>query len=155
GVIGLLAGIAVAVVALATSGGGSAPKKPVPRVAVGGEGISLVDPATARVVGRVALPEAPLDVVFGGTPAWALLPDAQQVAQVDVPTGKRLGSVKLPFEPGGEAIDAGALFVTERGGPGVARIDTGTRKVTDTWMVDTHGNQTSDPTGIAAGAGSV
>jgi ABC-type transport system substrate-binding protein len=153
--VGLLAGAAVAVVALATSGGGSAPKKPVPRVAVGGNGLALVDPAAARVVGRIALPEAPSEVVFGGTSAWALLPGAQQVAQVDVATRKQVGSVKLPFEPGGEATDGGALFVTEQGGPGVARIDTGTRKVADTWTVDTHGHQTSDPTGIAAGAGSV
>jgi ABC-type transport system substrate-binding protein len=153
--IGLLAGIAVAVVALATSGGGSAPKKPVPRVAVGGNGISLVDPATNRVAARVALPELPSDIVFGKTAAWALLPQSQQVAEVDVATRRQVGSVKLPFQPGAEAIDGDALFVTEEGGPGVARIDTGSRKVADTWTVETHGHQTSNPTGIAAGAGSV
>src|SRR4051794_36359541 len=153
-VVGLLAGIAVAVVALASTGG-SGSKKPLPRVAVGGNGIALVDPVAGHVAGRVALPEAPSDVGVGGRSAWALLPQAQQVEQVDVATRKRVGRVKLPFQPGGEAIDGDALFVTEQGGPGLARVNTGTRKITGTWTVDTHGIVTSDPTGIAAGAGSV
>src|SRR3954447_17439584 len=152
--LGLLAGAAVAVVAV-VAGGGSGSKTVVPRLAVGGTGIALVDPDGRRVAGRVALSETPSDLVFGGRSAWALLPGAQRLAQVDVATRRQAGSVRLPFVPGGVAIDGGSLFVTEQGGPGLVRIDAATRKVADRWTVDTRGPRVSDPTGIAAGAGSV
>ena len=48
------------------------------------------------------------------------------------------------------------MFVTERGGaPGVVRISTATGKVAAHWTVETRGVRSSEPSGIAAGAGSV
>ncbi len=155
-VVGGVALLAAAAGAVGLLSGGDRPSAPAgPRLAVGGTGVALVGPGAKRVAARVQLPEAPSDIVFGGRSAWALLPDAHQVARIDVATRKRVATVALPFDPGGLALDRGSLFVTEEGGPGVVRITTRTGRVSAHWTVETRGFQVSNPTGIAAGAGSV
>jgi peptide/nickel transport system substrate-binding protein len=47
------------------------------------------------------------------------------------------------------------VFVTENGGPGLVRIATATRRISARWTIATRGFRVSDPSGIAAGAGSV
>jgi hypothetical protein len=149
----LVAAVAGLIVAI---GGGEEPGAPVHRLAVGGDGFALVNARTHTVVGRVRLPGVPSDVVFDKRSAWALLGDQQKVAQVDLQRRAVVRTVKLPFPAGGIAIADGAVFVTERGGaPGVARVSTRTGKVTARWTIETHGVRSSDPSGIAAGAGSV
>jgi ABC-type transport system substrate-binding protein len=106
-------------------------------------------------VTRVALPERPSEVVFDRRSAWALLPHAQRVAQIDLKTHRRTGDLGLPFQAGGLAVAGGSLFATESRGAGVVRIDARRRRVTARWSVAAHGFRTSDPTGIAAGAASV
>jgi ABC-type transport system substrate-binding protein len=149
---------AAAGIMLASDGGDepAAPAAPVPRLAVGGDGLALVNPRTRTVAARVRLPGVPSDVVFDRRSAWALLGDQQQVAQIDVKRHTVTRTVKLPFPAGGIAIGGGAVFVTERdGAPGVARISTRTGRVTARWTVETRGVRSSEPSGIAAGAGSV
>ena len=149
----LSAAVAGLIVAI---GGEEEPAAPVHRLAVGGDGFALVNARTGTVAARVRLPGVPADVVFDKRAAWALLGDQQKVAQVDLRRRAVLRTVKLPFAAGGIAIGAGAVFVTERGGaPGVARVSTRTGKVTARWTVATHGVRSSEPSGIAAGAGSV
>ena len=149
----LAAAVAGLIVAI---GGGEESAAPVHRLAVGGDGFALVNARTHTVAARVRLPGVPSDVVFDKRSAWALLGDQQKVAQVDLRRRAVVRTVKLPFPAGGIAIGDGAVFVTERGGaPGVARISTRTGKVTARWTVATHGARSSDPSGIAAGAGSV
>jgi antitoxin (DNA-binding transcriptional repressor) of toxin-antitoxin stability system len=151
-----------AVAALAAAGivvaliGGSVHRAPYakPRLAVDG-GVALVDARANRVAGRMALPERPLDIVFRGGSAWALLPRAQQVARVELATGRVQRTIRLPFRPGGMAREGDAVFVTQQGGPGVARISATRDSVTARWEVATRGARVSEPTGIAAGAGSV
>jgi ABC-type transport system substrate-binding protein/tRNA A-37 threonylcarbamoyl transferase component Bud32 len=152
GALAVAAAIAVVVVLIA--GGSDSPSRPRP-LAVGGAGFALVDARTHRVAARIPLPDVPDDVVFDGGSAWALLRGAQRVVQIDVARRKQVGEVKLPFVPGGLAAARGVLFVTETGGPGLVRVDSRTRKITATWMVPARGVGVSDPTGIAAGAGSV
>jgi ABC-type transport system substrate-binding protein len=149
----LAAAVAGLIVAI---GGGQEPAAPVHRLAVGGDGFALVNARTNSVAARVRLPGVPTDVVFDKRSAWALLGDQQKVAQVDLRRRAVVRTVKLPFPAGGIAIGDGAVFVTERGGaPAVARISTRTGKITARWTVPTHGILSSDPSGIAAGAGSV
>jgi len=149
----LVAAVAALIVAI---GGGQKAAAPVHRLAVAGDGFALVDARTQTVAARVPLPGLPSDVVFDRRSAWALLGDQQKVAQVDLRRRAVVRTVKLPFPAGGIAIGGGAVFVTERGGgPGVARINTRTGKVTAHWTIETRGARSSDPSGIAAGAGSV
>jgi tRNA A-37 threonylcarbamoyl transferase component Bud32 len=154
-----LAGVALAAAVaglIVAVGGGEEPAAPVHRLAVGGDGFALVNARTQTVAARVRLPGVPSDVVFDKRSAWALLGDQQKVAQVDLRRRAIVRTVKLPFPAGGIAIGGGAVFVTERGGaPGVARISTRTGKVTARWTIETRGVRSSDPSGIAAGAGSV
>ena len=101
-------------------------------------------------------PSSPAEVVFDRRSAWVLLPTEQRVAQVDLERPAVLRSVKLPFPAGGIALGDGALYVTEQGGgPGVVRVSTSTAKITARWTVPARGIRSSDPSGIAAGAGSV
>jgi peptide/nickel transport system substrate-binding protein len=154
--VGAVAVLAASAGAVALLSGGDGPSTPAgPRLAVGGTGVALVGPGAKRVAARVQLPERPSDIAFGGRSAWALLADAHQVAQIDVATRKRIGTVELPFAPGGLALDRGFLFVTEEGGPGLIRITTSTGRVSARWTVPTRGFRISGPTGIATGAGSV
>jgi ABC-type oligopeptide transport system substrate-binding subunit/predicted Ser/Thr protein kinase len=149
-----VAGAVAAVLALVAGGGGGS--KPVgPRTAAGVQGVSLLNPQTQRVAGMVKLAERPSAIAFAGRSAWAVLPRNQQLAQIDIASRRQVGAVKLPVAPGGVAPDGDSVFVTEQGGPGLVRVDAATRKVTGKWTVDTRGVQVSDPTGIAAGAGSV
>ena len=96
-----------------------------------------------------------MDVVFGGGSAWALLGGAQRLVKVDVERRKAVGGLPLPFVPGGIAIAGRWLYATEKGGPGIVRVDTATTKIAGRWTVDARGFHVSDPSGIAAGAGSV
>jgi ABC-type transport system substrate-binding protein len=154
GIVFAAAGVGL-VVALG-GGGEPAPPAPVHRLAVGGDGFALVDARTQTVAARVRLPGVPADVVFDERSAWALLGDEQNVAQIDLRRRAIVRTVKLPFPAGGIAIGDGAVFVTERGGaPRVARISTRTGKVAAQWTIETRGVRSSDPSGIAAGAGSV
>ncbi|MEA2466958.1 MAG: hypothetical protein QOJ57_1084, partial [Thermoleophilaceae bacterium] len=151
---------AVVIAAIAVGQGGkddqSAQPPPAERLAVAGTGVALVDAADKRVVKSIPLPELPADIVFDRRSAWALLPQAQKLVQIDLASRRAVGNTKLPFPAGGVALGGGSLFVGEgRGGPGVVRIDTRTRRVTARWNVPTHGFGVSDPAGIAAGAGSV
>ncbi|MEN3283457.1 MAG: hypothetical protein V7607_4597 [Solirubrobacteraceae bacterium] len=149
----LAAAIAGLIVAI---GGEGEPAAPVHRLAVVGNGLALVNARTHTVAAQVRLPGVPSDVVFDKRSAWALLGDQQKVAQVDLRRRAVVRTVKLPFPAGGIAIGDGAVFVTERGGaPGVARISTRTGKVAAHWTIETHGVRSSEPSGIAAGAGSV
>jgi ABC-type transport system substrate-binding protein/predicted Ser/Thr protein kinase len=134
----------------------SAPPRPPARLAVAGTGMALVDPRSGRVSAKLVLPERPADVVFTGSAAWALLPNAHRVVAIDLKTHRKTAAVSLPFAPGGIAQARGSLFVTEDGGgPGVARIDARSQRITARWSVPTRGFRVSDPAGIAAGAGSV
>src|SRR4051794_1837827 len=139
-------GAAAVALALVLAGGDEHPDQPA-AVRVAGPGVALVDAATRRPVGRVALAERPSDVVFGRRSAWALLSRARRVTEIDLAGRRPVGSVKVPFAPGGIALAGGSLFVTENGGPGVVRIEAATRRVTAHWTVDTHGLRVSDPSG--------
>ena len=151
--LGATAAAAAVAVVLISSGDDAAP---VHRLAVGGTGLALIDARTHTVDARVALPEQPGEVVFDRRSAWVLLPTEQRVAQMRLERPAVLRSVKLPFPAGGIALGAGALYATEQGGgPGVVRVSTSTAKITARWTVPARGTRSSDPSGIAAGAGSV
>jgi ABC-type transport system substrate-binding protein/tRNA A-37 threonylcarbamoyl transferase component Bud32 len=154
GVVAALGAIAASVIALTHEAGGGMPPAG-PRLDVGGSNVALVDTRTHRVAARIGVPEPPADIVFGGRSAWALLRGSQRVVQIDIPTRKQVGGTSLPFTPGGIALAGDALFVTEQGGPGLIRIATRTRRISARWTVPTRGIVFSDPTGVAAGAGSV
>jgi ABC-type transport system substrate-binding protein/tRNA A-37 threonylcarbamoyl transferase component Bud32 len=153
-VLALLGGAAAAIVALA--GGAAKSSAPdLPRLALGGPGVALVDPGRHRVAARIPLPERPDQIVFRGRSAWALLTDSQRLVRVDATSHRQTGNVRLPFVPGGVAVGGSSLYVTEKGGPGLVRIASANGKISGHWTVDTLGPEVSDPTGIAAGAGSV
>ena len=153
-VLALLGAAAVAIVALA--GGADKSSAPeLPRLAVGGPGVALVDPDGHRVAARVPLAGRPDQIVFRGRSAWALLADEQRLVRVDTASHRQVDNVQLPFAPGGVAAAGSSVYVTEKGGPGVVRIAAAGGKLSGRWTVDTRGPGVSDPTGIAAGAGSV
>ena len=152
----LLAAAAVAVAAgavvvvLAGARGDRAPV--IARAAVGGDGLALLDPATGTVAARVRLPGRASDLAFGGRLGWVLLDD--KVVQLDAERRTVRRTISLSFRPGGIAAGGGSAYVTEAGGPAVARISRDGR-IAATWQVPARGVRTSDPTGIAVGAGSV
>ena len=153
---GLAAIAAAAAIAVLVLGSGDDSAPPVHRLAVAGPGLALIDARTRAVVARVPLEGQPGDVVFDARSAWVLLGAEQRIAQVSLARRAVRRSVKLPFAAGGIALGDGALFATERGGgPGVARVDARSGKITARWEVPTRGALSSDPSGIAAGAGSV
>jgi ABC-type transport system substrate-binding protein/predicted Ser/Thr protein kinase len=150
------AAAAAAAIALILIGSGDDSAPPVHRLAVGGIGLALIDARTRTVDARLPLPEQPSDVVFDRRSAWAVLPAQQRVVQVRLERPAVLRRVKLPFPAGGIALGDGALYATEQGGgPGVVRVSTSTGKITRRWTVPGRGFHSSDPSGIAAGAGSV
>ena len=150
------AAAAATAIALILIGSGDDSARPVHRLAVAGTGLALIDTRTRTVGARLALPEQPSDVVFDRRSAWAVLPARQQVVQVRLERPAVVRRVRLPFSAGGIAVGDGALYATEQGGrPGVVRVSTATGKITARWAVPARGARSSDPSGIAAGAGSV
>src|SRR4051812_9677393 len=93
----------------------------VTRLAVAGTGVALVDAHTKRVLQRVPLAERPSEIVFDRRSAWALLPRAQRLAQVDLASRTTKGAVKLPFEAGGPPPPGRGPVVSPHGGPGGGR----------------------------------
>ena len=156
-----VAGVAVAIAAVAAIAallvkGGDKATPPVHRLATSGKGFTLINPRTQTVVSRVPLDGEPGDVVFDKRSAWVLLNGEQRLARVSLRRPSVVRDTKLPFPAGGIALGNGALFVTEQGGgPGVARVSTTTGRVDANWAVPVRGHNFSDPSGIAAGAGSV
>ena len=147
GIVAILAGLAViagVIVAVAGGGGGDGGSAAAaPAGAEAGRGRTGRRAgrtrATAGWRARVPLAERPSDLVFSGGSAWALLGSMQRLAEIDVARRRQVGSVALPFVPGGVAAAGDSVFVTEEGGPGLVRIDAATRKIADRWTVDTHG----------------
>ena len=148
--------VAAAAVAVLLTGGGDHATPAVHRLATSAGGFTLINPRTRTVAARVPLKGEPSDVVFDTKSAWVLLDGEQRLARVSLRRPSVVRATKLPFPAGGIALAGGALFVTEEGGgPGVARVSTTTGKVDATWAVPSRGARSSDPSGIAAGAGSV
>ena len=120
------------------------------------DSVALLSARTSGVGGRSSFKSAPSDVAFGRGSAWVLLPDQQLVERLDPVTGKVTGKVTLPFVPSRIVGDGRSAWVTEDGGPHVARIG-GRDKLgmTRQLSVPTRGPRLSSPAGIAVGAGSL
>jgi ABC-type transport system substrate-binding protein len=70
------------------------------------------------------------DVAVTGRSAWILLGARHRLLRIDVPTGRVVRIVKLPFQPGARLLTAlGSVWVTQDLGPSLLRIDALTGKI--------------------------
>jgi ABC-type transport system substrate-binding protein/tRNA A-37 threonylcarbamoyl transferase component Bud32 len=159
------AAIATAVAAGAIIGGvlltrGSGPQETAtgpPPLSVVGNALNLVEPASGRVLGHVALgaravgTSAGFDVVTNGHDAWALVIASQRLLQIDLQTRRVSSSVRLPWVPAGRlGLGGGFVWVTQDGGHGVLGVDSRTARIERRFTIE---GQLG--TGIAYGAGSL
>ena len=92
------------------------------------------------------------DVAVTGRSAWVVLGARRRLLRIDVPTGRVVRVVKLPFSPGARLLTAlGSVWVTEDLGPRLLRIDasTGTIERRYTFRGESLG------AGLAFGAGAL
>ncbi len=125
--------------------------------------MAFVDPAGRRVLGQSPI-EGVGDLVVGAGAVWALLDQQSQLVRFDPRTGKQGKPIDLPFPPAGVAATDAGVWVTETGGPGLARVDAATGKIAARLSVTERagqgapaGSEISDGAigAIAAGAGSL
>ncbi len=70
------------------------------------------------------------DVAVTGRSGWVLLGARQRLLRIDLPTGRVVRVIKLPFSPGARLLAAlGSVWVTQDLGPGLLRIDASTGKI--------------------------
>ena len=155
-VLGALAAATVLVAVVATAvvhdGGNTASSA---RLVIPPKTLGLIDARSHKVVGRIAFASQPWNVAFDTRDAWVLLGDERRVARVDLASRRVVSSARLPFVPGDLAAGGGGVWVTEDGGPGLARLDGVTGTIAKTFSVPIRGHRDASPTGIAFGAGSV
>ena len=132
-----LAGAAVAGLALAgrddpaappTQAATSAAAPAPPPLPLDADAVAFVDPAGRRVLGQSPI-EGVGDLVVGAGAVWALLDQQSQLVRFDPRSGKQGKPIDLPFPPAGVAATDAGVWVTETGGPGLARVDAATGKI--------------------------
>ena len=167
-----LAGAAVAGLALAgrddpaappTQAATSAAAPAPPPLPLDADAVAFVDPAGRRVLGQSPI-EGVGDLVVGAGAVWALLDQQSQLVRFDPRSGKQGKPIDLPFPPAGVAATDAGVWITETGGPGLARVDAATGKIAARLSVTERagqgapaGSEISDGAigAIAAGAGSL
>ncbi len=98
--------------------------------------VIAVDPATDRVVVRVAVGTEPVAVGVGPTAGWVANYGSDSVTRFNPATGAATATLPVPGGTPNELLIAGdTLFVTSIGGNQVVKIDTRTNAVTGTIAV--------------------
>ena len=109
---------------------------------IAGDAVALVDAATGRVKGAVALGSRPGDLAVSGRSVWVTLPDRGVVVQIDARTMTVEDTVPVGAAPSGVAVGGGSVWVANSGGSTVSRISPQTNAVVQTIGVP------ASPTGI-------
>jgi virginiamycin B lyase len=119
----------------------------------GARGLARIDPATNRVVQRIALNADPFGIALGYGSLWvtAYFNDPHQVLRVDPVSGRVLATITgLPLGGGtGIAAGEGAVWVACTYARSLARIDPSTDRVTHVIPVERY------PLAVSAGRGAV
>jgi DNA-binding SARP family transcriptional activator len=140
--------VAAAVVLLTQGGAGSAQAIAIPNsdVIVSARSGKVLDAAPVR--DTVALR-------FGAGSLWSLSAEGE-LTKLDPATGKIVATIGLGItKPGGLAIGAGSVWVTDAYSPTLLRIDPTVNVVTGRFPLPTEGVVTTLTGGVAVGAGSV
>jgi YVTN family beta-propeller protein len=148
-VIGALAGIIAAAVAipLFVLGGGGA--REVDLGATTGNAVGVLDAGSAAFRGAVELPTPPTAVAVGFGRVWAASADSNAVYAIDPETNTRQDTIPVGDAPGGIAVGGGYVWVTNSLAGTVSQIDP--RAPIELQSISV-GN---GPTGVAVGEGHV
>ncbi|MFL5913550.1 MAG: BTAD domain-containing putative transcriptional regulator [Gaiellaceae bacterium] len=115
-----------------------------PAAASGGNSVVGIDPATGRVVARIAVGKTPTSIVAAAGSVWATSSDEETVTRIDAPRRRIVAISRLGADPLDLAIGGGALWlVNGRAGAGsgfvngaypdsVSRLDPRSSVVTQT-----------------------
>jgi virginiamycin B lyase len=119
----------------------------------GSEGLARIDPATNRIVQRIALNTDVFAIALGYGSLWvtAYFNDPHEVLRVDPVSGRVLATItNLPLQGGtGIAVGEGAVWVACTYAQSVVRIDPTTNRISDTIGVERY------PLAVNAGRGAV
>jgi streptogramin lyase len=124
--------------------------------------VGVVDEATGKVAGSVAVGSSPGLVAYEGTPGtrqvWVANTDDQTLTRIDATTRTPRGPViSLGTTPAGLAVGFGSVWVLDKDAPRLLRIDPDIGRTTG--RVDLPFDPQADwgyfPAGLAIGAGSV
>ena len=120
--------------------------------------LNVLDARTRRVEARVPfgtqldVGDGWSDVAVSGRSAWVLLGARHRLIRIDLPTGRVVRVIKLPFQPGTRILTAlGSVWVTQDLGPGLLRIDARTGKIAHRFRF----GRESIGAGLAYGAGAL
>jgi DNA-binding SARP family transcriptional activator/ABC-type transport system substrate-binding protein len=144
-----VAGAAAAVVVLLTQGGaGSAQAIAQPNSDV------LVSAPSGKILDAAAVRDT-VAVRFGAGSLWSVSAEGE-LTKVDPSTGEIVATIGLGItKPGGLAVGAGSVWVTDAYSPTLLRIDPKVNVVADRFLLPTEGVVTSLTGGVAVGSGSV
>lgn len=84
--------------------------------------VAMVDPRTNRVVGTIAVGEAPIGPVAGGRFVWTASATGRTLSRVTLEDGKAT-TTGIGIAPAGLAAAPGAVWVSAGDSPSVTRID--------------------------------
>jgi DNA-binding beta-propeller fold protein YncE len=98
--------------------------------------ISRIDPASNRVVARIAVAPGSNYLAFGHGALWAVSSSSNLIQKIDPARNRVAGSARLGRQPGFLAAGEGAVWVQEQADGTVARVDPATVKVSGRIKVD-------------------
>ena len=107
-----------------------------------------MDPATAKVVGSIAVEGSPTDLAYGEGAIWILDQLQGTLTRVD-PTTEDVRTVSLPGSLNDVAVGARAIWVLDSSAGAVTAVDPMTMQTGLTVRVGEH------PVGLAVGLGTV
>jgi YVTN family beta-propeller protein len=138
----LMAGGAVAVIALAVVGFLVTRSTPTPAVSPGSSPSSVgglptfslvrIDATARRIVGTIKLPGRPSAVLFAEGSVWVADTDADAVLRIDPASGRITSNIKVGKEPSDLAFGNDAIWVADKLSSSVSRINPGTNHVVAT-----------------------
>ncbi len=138
-----LAAIVAVPATIALRGGGQ------PLSQVDANALGLIDSATGKISGQVAVGATPSHIALGDGAIWVTNADADTVSRIDPLKGIVVQTISVGSSPSGIATGNGAVWVANSLDGTVSRIDPATNTVVQTITV---GN---GPVGIVYEAGSV
>jgi YVTN family beta-propeller protein len=140
----VVAGVAIAVAVVASTGGGSARLTAIPAGSVG-----AISPARDAITAVVPVGSSPSDVAAGAGAVWVANYNANSVLRIDPATHAVEQTIPIDSTPSAIAVGDGAVWVADNFSGTVSKIDPAADRVVQTIPV---GN---GPSGIAVSAGAV
>jgi len=145
--VGLLAGVAAAVVVVGALLGKGASEAGATEVRA--NALGLIDPGSGKIEGEIPVDAAPTGVARGEGAVWVTNANDGTVSRIDSVGRSVRQTIDVGNSPGGIAVGAGAVWVTNHDDGTVSRIEPETNEVVQTIEV---GN---GPIAVAFGEGAV